>query len=122
MIKKKTQRAARPSAARSKRVTTPAPVGLERCLSIAQAAELHRTLLARLDAGSDVVVDGSRVEEIDTAILQLLASLWRSGKQRGVAVRWSGVSQVLREQADLIGVAPFLHLPDPASECAHDPG
>jgi anti-anti-sigma regulatory factor len=121
-VSKKAQRTARPSASRRKRPEIPAPVGLESRLSIALAAQLHRTLLARLEAGADIVVDGSRVEEIDTAILQLLASLWRSGKERGVAIRWSGASRALREQADLIGVTPFLHLPDSASEPGHDPG
>lgn len=61
-----------------------------------------------------MVVDGTRVEEIDTAILQLLASLWRTCLERGIACTWHGASDALRQAAALIGLADFLHLPDGA--------
>jgi anti-anti-sigma regulatory factor len=80
-------------------------------MTIVQAAGLRGALLACLAGGEPIVIDGSRVEEVDTAILQLLASLWRTAAERGIACSWSGASDVVRRMANLIGVADVLHLP-----------
>jgi phospholipid transport system transporter-binding protein len=93
----------------------PAPIALEARMTIVHAADLHRALLARLTQGEAVVVDGSRVEEIDTSVLQLLISLWRTASQRGIACAWTGSSSALREAADLLGVADMLQLADGAA-------
>ena len=90
----------------------PGPVELASRMTIVQAADLHRALLARLAGGESIVVDGTRVEEIDTAILQLLASLWRTARERGTACTWHGASEILRQTASLIGVAEVLHFPN----------
>ncbi len=80
-------------------------------LNIAQAADLHRTLAARIASGGPIQIDGTGVEEIDTAILQLLTSLWRTGRERGIACTWQGASDALRQTAKLIGVAEILQIP-----------
>jgi anti-anti-sigma regulatory factor len=90
----------------------PEPLHLESRLTIVQAAGLHRTLAARLADGGPIALDGTRVEEIDTAILQLLASLWRTARERGTPCTWRGTSEVLRRTAILIGVAEALHFAD----------
>jgi len=79
-------------------------------LSIAQCMDLHRTLTACCTGDAPLHLDGSRVEEIDTAVLQLLVSAWLGGGKRGVERRWRGVSQALRHSATLIGVATTLQL------------
>jgi phospholipid transport system transporter-binding protein len=94
------------------RVKQPARIELEARTTIVQAADLHRTLSARVARGEGVVVDGTRVEEIDTAILQLLASLWRTCLTRGIACTWHGTSDALRQAANLVGLADLLQLPD----------
>jgi anti-anti-sigma regulatory factor len=94
------------------RVPLPPRIELDARLTIVQAADLHRTLVARMAAGGPVTVDGSRVEEIDTSILQLLTSLWRTSMERGISCTWQGVSDVLRQRAALIGVAEMLHFPE----------
>ena len=94
------------------RAAIPVHIQLGSRPTIVRAVELHRVLSAQLASGKPVIVDGTLVEEIDTAILQLLASLWRTGAERGIACAWHGASQVLRKTASLIGVAEFLHLPD----------
>jgi anti-anti-sigma regulatory factor len=86
-------------------------VELDALLSIAQAANLQRTLLAHLAKGGPVVIDGARVEEIDTAMLQLLASLWRTSGERGIDCTWKGASAALRQTAALVGVAEVLNFP-----------
>jgi anti-anti-sigma regulatory factor len=97
-----------------KKKTTPdsaaAPLQLAPNLSIADAANLHRELTERVSGGVPLVIDGSRVEQIDTAILQLLVSCWRTCTQRGVACGWQAASENLRRSALLIGVADLLQL------------
>jgi anti-anti-sigma regulatory factor len=97
---------------RPARATLPPCIELDARLTIVQAAELHRTLVARVAGGGPVTVDGRRVEEIDTSILQLLTSLWRTSMERGISCTWQGVSDVLRQRAALIGVAEMLHFPE----------
>jgi anti-anti-sigma regulatory factor len=86
------------------------PIELPAKLSIAQSAELHRTLLASLEEQAALIFDGSRVEEIDTANLQLLVSAWLGAAKRGSECRWQGASDALRHAATLIGVAGTLQL------------
>jgi anti-anti-sigma factor len=86
------------------------PLELASELSIAHAAELQRTLKERLAAGA-LIIDASRVTQIDTSILQLLVSASRACTQRGVVCSWTGVSDTMRRCASLIGVAEFLHFP-----------
>jgi anti-anti-sigma regulatory factor len=88
----------------------PPPIELEPRLTIVQAAALHRTMLERLEGGAPIIVDGSHVEEIDTAVLQLLTSLWRTGQERGITCAWRGSSDALRRTAALVGVAGILQL------------
>ena len=110
-----------PRAARAARAKQPAPIELDARMTIVQAADLHRTLLARVALGNAVVVDGTRVEEIDTAILQILVSLWRTCLQRGIACTWLGASDTLRRSADLVGLGGWLNLSggETALERAH---
>ena len=118
MSKKKPPRPAKPKATKAPR---PSRIVLDDRLTIVQAADLHRMLVKRLAEGRQLVVDGSRVEEIDTAILQLLTSLWRTGAERGIACTWHGASQALRRTAALVGVAEMLQFPNagPAQNRGH---
>jgi anti-anti-sigma regulatory factor len=101
-----------PRAAPATRVKQPAPVELDARMTIVQAASLHQTLLTRVSQGEPIVVDGTQVEQIDTAILQLLASLWRTCRARGIDCTWQGASEALRDSAALVGVAGMLHFTD----------
>jgi anti-anti-sigma regulatory factor len=111
-----------PREKKAARVKRPAPIELEARTTIVQAADLHRTLSARVAQGEGVVVDGTRVEEIDTAILQLLASLWCTCLTRGIACTWHGASDALCRTASLVGLAGVLQLlPDggPVGDRSH---
>jgi anti-anti-sigma regulatory factor len=108
-----------PARAPSPRAAPP-PIELDPRLTIVQAAELHRMMVARLEGNWPFIVDGTRVEEIDTAVLQLLTSLWRTGRERGIACTWRGASDALRRSAALIGVAGILQLD--AAVCEHGLG
>jgi anti-anti-sigma regulatory factor len=86
------------------------PIELATELTVAHATELQRTLKERLATGA-LIIDASRVTQVDTSILQLLVSASRACTQRGVAYSWTGVSDSMRRCASLIGVAEFLHFP-----------
>ena len=86
-------------------------IELEARLNIAQAVDLHRTLAAGIAKGGPMLLDGSRVEEIDTAVLQLLAAAWRSGRERKAECQWRGASEELRATAHLLGMGEMLDLP-----------
>ena len=88
--------------------------------SIAQAVELHRALVTRLAAGGHLLIDGGRVEEIDTAILQMLASLWRSAHDRRLSCTWHRASDALRRSAQLVGLAGALGLQEAGTPVACD--
>jgi anti-anti-sigma regulatory factor len=87
-----------------------APIELGARLSITEAVDLHKTFTERIAQGAPIVIDGGKVEEIDTAILQLLASVWMTGAKQGVECRWQTASEALRRIARLIGVAELLNL------------
>jgi anti-anti-sigma regulatory factor len=116
--KKKPPRAAKTKTAKAPR---PSRIVLDDRMTIVQAADLHRTLVKRLAEGRQLVVDGTRVEEVDTAILQLLTSLWRTSMERGIACTWHGASDALRRTAALVGVAEMLKFPnaEPAQARGH---
>jgi anti-anti-sigma regulatory factor len=105
-----------PRSAKSTHAKQPKRVELDARLTIVQAADLHRALSARLAEGRHIVVDGTRVEEIDTAILQLLTSLWRTSQERGIACTWHGASDALRQTASLIGADDDLRSPPTESK------
>ncbi|HLW22968.1 MAG TPA: STAS domain-containing protein [Steroidobacteraceae bacterium] len=96
-------------------MTPSTTIVLEERVTIAQAAELHRSLCASFANGAAIAVDGSRVGEIDTAVLQLLASLWRSCQHRGTDCVWQGASTSLRRAANLIGLIEILQFPSAES-------
>jgi ABC-type transporter Mla MlaB component len=57
------------------------------------------------------VLDGSRVERVDTAALQLLVLLRRELDGRGGTLAWQGASEALNDAAGLLGLARILELP-----------
>jgi ABC-type transporter Mla MlaB component len=87
------------------------PILLNERMGLAQAKSFHPLLTAALIRGTAISIDGSRVQQIDGASLQLLVSLWRTAADQGVACQWSGTSDWLRHAARLIGVADALNLP-----------
>ncbi|GAA0705497.1 STAS domain-containing protein [Dyella marensis] len=77
---------------------------------IADLAAVKAALEAALSAPA-TELDGAAVERVDTAALQLLAVFRREAAARGMAVRWAGASDVLRDGAARLGLAQTLELP-----------
>jgi ABC-type transporter Mla MlaB component len=87
------------------------PIQLDERMGIAQAKRLHPVLMTALSSGMPIAIDGTRVQQIDGASLQLLVSLWRTAAAQGTTCSWTGTSKWLSHAADLIGVADALQLP-----------
>lgn len=85
-------------------------VVLEAVSGIAGVSELKETLAACLGNGS-VLIDGSKVESIDTAMLQLLAAFAAKLKDDGTPVEWSEPSPNFVKAAEDLNLANCLGLP-----------
>lgn len=101
---------AKASAAASAGVDDAARVLLPADCRMAAQAALKAELLGALDAGA-IVLDGSQVERVDTAALQLLVLFRRELDARGGTLGWHGTSDALNEAAGLLGLAQLLNLP-----------
>jgi anti-anti-sigma regulatory factor len=67
--------------------------------------------LARLApalAGPEIVLDGSKLQRLDTGGVQGLCGRGPAADRRGVTVRWSAVSPMLVSYAGLLGVDRVL--------------
>lgn len=92
-----------------KNKTADQPLRLPGSLTIQGIQDLAGGLRAALDGGG-IVLDGAAVERIDGPSLQLLAACARDAQQRALGFRWLAASEVLRENARLLGLTEVLKL------------
>ncbi|HSJ49424.1 MAG TPA: STAS domain-containing protein [Gammaproteobacteria bacterium] len=92
------------SRARTRVLRLPATLG------IARMAELHPQLDQALEKGGPLALDGSAVEQLDGAALQLLLAFQLAAVQAGRAPDWRKPSPQLREAAALLGLDGELGL------------
>jgi anti-anti-sigma regulatory factor len=83
-------------------------VVLPRELTIAQAAALQAALRPALEEGAEVLLDGTAVDEVDVAGLQVLCAAGRTALERGAHLAFAsrGCSRPL---ADAIALAGLGH-------------
>lgn len=86
------------------------PIVLDPVITIAEAAALKDKLLPHINRKGEVSMDGSRVESVDTAALQVLLAFVRTLQGHGATVSWTGVSAALLNTAQLLGVAGQIGL------------
>ena len=91
---------------------------LEASCTLRDSIDMQFQLLAVDFGDSDVLVDGSAVERIDTAGLQMLLSFTRHQATRGKSVKWSAVSPELSRGSQLLGLDSLLGIPD--TTCGSD--
>lgn len=73
-------------------------------MDIAQTGALYQALTGALDAQASIALDATRVQRIDTAVLQLLVAFTRSAGAGGVAVAWTGCSETFNDASRLAGL------------------
>jgi anti-anti-sigma regulatory factor len=85
-------------------------IKLESRLDLAAAEALRSTLLEALAASATATLDGSAVESIDTACLQVLAAYAREAAEARRPLAWAGVSPALAGHARRLGLGNLLAL------------
>jgi anti-anti-sigma regulatory factor len=85
-------------------------VQLEATLGITAARHLYQKLAAVREQKRDVVFDASRIEVVDTAVLQLLMAFVQAMRADGFAVRWKSPSGPLHRTAALLDLEEHLGL------------
>lgn len=85
-------------------------IGLPAVLTIAEVGELHLVLQSALQGGGAVEIDGSPVESVDGAGMQLLAGFLKCADEVRVPVTWRAASGRLQQAAATIGLAEALRL------------
>ena len=88
------------------------PVSLPADARLGALDEL-KALLAEALQGPNAQLDGTAVERVDGASLQLLVAFRRAAAAGNCAVTWLGVSTTLRDAAALLGLTDELDLPAP---------
>jgi ABC-type transporter Mla MlaB component len=97
--------------------TTPQRAGLKlepSCL-LRDTADMQFQLIAAHFDDGDVLLDGSPVERIDTAGIQLLVAFFNRHQQQGKNVAWTAVSDELLRVSQRLGVTAHLNLPNPSA-------
>lgn len=82
---------------------------LDASCTLRETADLQFSLVAA--SGEPLVVDGSGVERVDTAGLQLLVALARRQRSHGGAFEWKAVSAELLKCGHRLGLQQELGLP-----------
>lgn len=77
---------------------------------IAEVGALHAQLCGALES-SQIVLDGTTVDRVDTAALQLLVVFQREAKKRERQLQWAGTSAPLYDAASQLGLTEALALP-----------
>ena len=85
-------------------------VALEAALGIADARVLHEKLNAALAAATPVVMDASRVERLDTAVMQVLTGFCRAARERSLALTWQNPSPALQQAVRLLGLESIFEM------------
>ena len=77
-------------------------------LGMTELDVLYPRLLSSLLAENALVFDCGRIEQIDTAAMQLLYTFNKEAIIHGKNVRWINVSDVFSQSARLLGVADSM--------------
>ena len=85
-------------------------VVLDENVEMAHADDLRKRLQALMESTDNMIMDGSQVKVIDTAILQLLVAVFCHAKSQGKKISWQEPSQALCRNIALLGLEGHLFL------------
>jgi len=81
-------------------------------IDITVVMEWRNKLLKILPVASDVVLEASDIERIDTTGLQVLIAFIKDANVKGISITWLVPSDVMRNAARLTGLTDALELPN----------
>lgn len=73
-----------------------------------------RAPFERAPGGTSITLDGSRIERVETAGVQLLCALVLAAEGRGVVVVWTAVPELLVVYVGLLGIGDVIQLERPS--------
>ena len=79
--------------------------------TIHEAQALRAQLLAHAEVSGPYEIDGSAVQQVDTAGVQLVVAFALDCLERGAQYAWKGRSAVLEEAIRVLGVGALLECP-----------
>ena len=85
-------------------------VTLEAVFGVTDARSLYDKLGAALAGTAPIVVDGTRVERVDAAAMQILAIFCRTARERGLALEWRKPSAGLQQAAQILGLQSIFEM------------
>jgi len=86
------------------------PLCLPSSLTVADVGEWHAQVVAQLQSAGALTIDGTDVEMIDGAGLQLLAALFKEASTGRCTIAWKDASEVLVNGAGQLGLSAVLKL------------
>jgi anti-anti-sigma regulatory factor len=105
-----------------KKKTAPRPhLTLEAGCTLRDSIDMQFLLLATDCGSGKVIVDGTRVEHIDTAGLQLLVAFAQAQTKAGRTLQWSGASEQLLRSSRRLGLDGLLGMAADAGKQAAQP-
>ncbi|MDJ0738225.1 MAG: STAS domain-containing protein [Gammaproteobacteria bacterium] len=87
-----------------------AVLNLDSSLTVAETAGLQEILLAHVRSMTPLRIDAADVETIDTAGLQLIAALYKTGAAKGLQVTLQAPSERFTDAASRIGLGALFGL------------
>jgi len=97
-------------AAKRKSSAAPECFSLGESIVISNVQEWHEKMLAAISGQDDLVLDGSKIEQIDGTGLQLLVALMKEGAANKTNITWKAASDTLHQNAAQLGVVEALGL------------
>ncbi len=85
-------------------------IELEEIIDISRAASLQRKLKSQMKPGKAHSINGSKVEHVDTAGVQLLYAFIQTIQQGGGEVHWRGYSEKLSAAIKQLGLTQQMGL------------
>ena len=110
VVKRKTKNekpAEKPSAVSNQ--NQPVVITLEPVITLAEVTGLRDKILEHMDA-SEISIDASGVEHIDTGGMQLLLSVANSIRKKGGKITWVGWSAPCLSTAQLLGLTRLFEM------------
>lgn len=101
----------------SEAAAAPAPCVIDLGVSctLHEAAALRAACMAALESKDPPVIDGTRVERVDTAGLQVLVGFTIDCMERSLHFTWAGRSEALARGIRLLGIEALLESPGAAT-------
>lgn len=81
---------------------------LESSLIINNASDIYESLKKLAASGQDIEIDASKVEIIDSAILQLFFSFVLNLKEKNIKLSWYKPTEVVLDKASTLGLSKQL--------------